>query len=60
VIDLVSAIGEVIPLLEMKPGVLGGMIINDQTVTMLSLKDVMIASGLVQVGESKTQQSNAA
>jgi two-component system chemotaxis sensor kinase CheA len=60
IIDMVNAVGDASPVMESKKGVLGAMIINDQTVTILSLKDVFQITGDDELNQSISSQHTAA
>jgi two-component system chemotaxis sensor kinase CheA len=60
IIDMVQAVGDASPLMESRKGVLGGLIINDQTVTMLSLKEAFESRNENQSEQSTSSQVNAA
>jgi len=60
IIDMVQAVGDASPLMETKKGVLGGLIINDQTVTMFSLKEVFENRSEGQSEQPTSSQVSAA
>jgi len=60
IIDLVHAKGEFSPLMNMKQGVLGGVIIGDKTVTMISLSEALAMKIPVSEPTSISSQSEVA